>query len=217
MSSQIEPTTSRTVTATGTGRVAVTPDVVELRLGVAVTRPTASAAQAEAATTMAAVLVALRGAGAGDRDLRTDGLVLQPVMDYRNDGPPRLRGYELRNGVVARLRDLARLPGAIDAAIEAGATALESVRFDVEDRAAAEETARAAAGAEALGKAAALAAAAGAALGPVLAITEGPGRHSGPYPVARAAKLMVAEAAPTPVEAGESEIAVTVEVVVALA
>lgn len=216
MSSQIEPTASRAVTATGTGRVAVTPDVVELRLGVAVTRPTASAAQAEAATTMAAVLVALRQAGAGDRDLRTDGLALQPVMDYRNDGPPRLRGYELRNGVVARLRDLARLPGAIDAAIAAGATALESVRFDVEDRAAAETAARAAAVADALGKAAALAAAAGATLGEVLSISEGSAAPPTPFPLARGAKLMAAEMAPTPVEAGESEIEVSVRIVVAL-
>lgn len=216
MSSQIEPTASRAVTATGTGRVAVTPDVVELRLGVAVTRPTASAAQAEAATTMAAVLVALRQAGAGDRDLRTDGLTLQPVMDYRNDGPPRLRGYELRNGVVARLRDLARLPGAIDAAIAAGATTLESVRFDVEDRAAAETAARDAAVADALGKAAALAAAAGATLGEVLSISEGSAAPPTPFPLARGAKLMAAEMAPTPVEAGESEIEVSVRIVVAL-
>jgi len=217
MSSPIEPTAPRTVTATGTGRVAVTPDVVELRLGVAVTRATASAAQAAAATAMAAVLAALRQAGAADRDLRSEGLSLQPVMDYRTDGPPRLTGYELRNGVVARLRDLARLPAAIDGAIEAGATALDGVRFDVEDRAAAEATARTAAVADAMDKAGALAAAAGSALGPVLAIAEGSGTSPSPFPVARSAKLMAAEAAPTPVEAGESEIAVTVEVVVALA
>ncbi|HYN48670.1 MAG TPA: SIMPL domain-containing protein [Candidatus Nanopelagicales bacterium] len=217
MSSLIEPAAPRTVTATGTGRVAVTPDVVEVRLGVAVTRPTAAAAQADAAAAMSAVLAAVRRAGAADRDLHTDGLSLQPVMDYRTDGTPHLRGYELRNGVVARLRDLARLPDAVDGAIAAGATSLERVQFDVEDRAAAEAAARSAAVADALEKAAALARAAGVALGPVLSISEGDGPRPGPFPVARAARLMAADAAPTPVEVGESEIAVTVEVVVALA
>ena len=217
MSSPIERNAPRTVTATGTGRVAVTPDVVELRLGVAVTRPTATAAQADAAVAMAAVLAALRRAGAADRDLRTDGLSLQPVMDYQDDGPPRLRGYELRNGVVARLRDVARLPEAIDRAIAAGATTLDSVQFDVDDRAAAEAAARSAAVADAVAKAGALARAAAAELGPVLSISEASALQPGLFPASRSAKLMVAEAAPTPVEAGESEVAVTVEVVVALA
>jgi uncharacterized protein YggE len=207
----------RSVTATGSGRVRVAPDVVELRLGVAITRPTAAAAQAEAAATMTAVMAAIRATGVTDRDLRTEGLALQPVVDYRNDGPPRLRGYELRNGVVARLHDLARLPDAIDGAIAAGATTLESVRFDVEDRAAAEAVARDAAVADALAKAHALAKAAGAELGPVLAISEGSGPYMPtPFPVARARIMMSAEAPATPVEAGESEIAVSVEVVVAL-
>ncbi len=207
----------RHVAVTGTGRVASAPDVAELRLGVAVTRPTAAAAQADAAVTMTAVLASLRSAGVADRDLRTEGLSLQPVMDYRGEGPPELRGYELRNAVVARLRDLARLPEAVDAAIAAGAATLDGVGFDVQDRAAAEVAAREAAVADALSKAAALARAAGAELGAVLSVTEGSIGLPIPYPVRGGAKLMAAEAAMTPVEAGESEIAVSVEVVVALA
>ncbi len=216
MSTQVADSPARTVTAAGIGRVCVASDVVELRLGVTVTRPTAGAAQAEAAVTMSAILAALRAAGVANRDLRTEGLALQPVMDYRDDGPPTLRGYELRNGVVARLRDLARLPDAVDGAIAAGATSLDGVRFDVEDRAAAEAAAREAAVADALAKAAALARAAGAELGPVLSVTEGVVEPPTPFPAPRGAHLMAAEAAPTPVEAGESEISVTVQVVVAL-
>jgi uncharacterized protein len=211
------PDPARTVTTTGSGSVRMAPDMVELQLGVAVTQPTAAAAQAEAAATMTAILGALRAAGMADRDLHTQGLALQPVMDYRNDGPPVLRGYEVRNGVVARLRDLARLSEAIDGAITAGATTLDGVRFEVEDRAAAESAARDAAVADALAKAAALARAAGVELGPVLSIVEGSSPPAAPYPGTRGAKLMAADAAPTPVEAGESEIVVTVEVVIALA
>jgi uncharacterized protein len=211
------PRSPRTVTVSGTGRVAAAPDVVELRLGVAVTRPAAAAAQADAAASMTAVLGALRASGIADRDLRTEGLSLQPVVDYRPDGGSVLRGFELRNGVVARLRDLARLPGAIDGAIAAGATTLDGVRFDVEDRAAAEAAARDAAVADALAKAAALARAAGASLGEVISITEGRAAPPLPFAATGGFKVMAAEAAPTPVEAGEHEIAVTVEVVVALA
>jgi uncharacterized protein YggE len=212
-----QPIPPRTVAVGGTGRASTAPDIAELRLGVAVMRPTAAAAQADAADAMTAVLGALRQAGVADRDLRTEGLNLQPVMDYRNDGPPALRGYELRNGVVARLRALERLPAAIDAAIAAGATTLDGVRFDVEEPAAAEAAARDAAVADALAKAAALAAAAGASLGEVISIVERSAGPPTPFPVAGGAKLMAAEAMPTPVEAGECEVVVTVEIVAALA
>jgi len=212
-----EPAITRTVTVSGSGRATASPDVAEVRLGVAITRPTAGEAQAAAAAAMAAVLAALRAAGVSDPDLRTEGLSLQPVMDYRGDEGPHLRGYELRNGVVARIRDLRRLPQAIDGAIGAGATSLDGVRFEVADRAAAEAAAREAAVADALAKAAALARAAGAGLGSVLSIAEGGASRPMPFPVARGARLMAAEAAPTPVEAGSSEIVVVLELVVALA
>jgi uncharacterized protein len=216
MDSRIDPTTPRTVTVTGAGRVTVPPDVAELHLGVAVTRPTASAAQADAAATMAAVIAAIREVGVADADLRTLGLSLQPVMDYRGDEPPRLLGYELRNGVVARLRDLGRLPAAIDGAIAAGATSLDGVSFDVEDRAVAEAAARAAAVSHALDKAGALARAAGATLGDVMAINEG-SPPAAPIPLPKATRLMAADSAMTVVQAGTSEIVVQVELVVGLA
>ena len=48
-----------TIVVIGTGRVSVVPDIAELRLGVAVTRPTAAAARADAATAMRSILEAV--------------------------------------------------------------------------------------------------------------------------------------------------------------
>ena len=48
-----------TIVVGGTGRVAVTPDIAELRLGVSVTRPTVAAARLEAAATMDAIVTAV--------------------------------------------------------------------------------------------------------------------------------------------------------------
>ena len=50
-----------TIVVSGTGRVAVDPDVAELRLGVAVSRPTVEAARAAAAEAMTAILAAVDG------------------------------------------------------------------------------------------------------------------------------------------------------------
>ena len=53
-----EPSQTGTIVVSGTGRVAVDPDLAELRLGVAISRETVAEARSEAAATMAAVIAA---------------------------------------------------------------------------------------------------------------------------------------------------------------
>ena len=163
---------------------------------------------------MQAILASLRTSGVADRDVRTSGLALEPAYEYPPNVPRLLAGYTLRNAVVARLRDLDRVPEAIDGALGAGATSLDGLTFDVADRAAPEAVAREAAVADALAKAAVLARAAGAAVGPVLSIADGftrPDPVPGPMMMARQAS-----GDSTPVEGGEQAIVVQVELVVEL-
>ena len=86
-----------TIVVSGTGRVAVDPDVADLRLGVAVARPTVEAARAAAAETMTAILAAVAAAGVARRDIRTSLLSVQPRYDYRDGKAPALTGYDLAN------------------------------------------------------------------------------------------------------------------------
>ena len=65
-----DPTSVRgTIVVSGTGRVAVEPDMAELRLGVAVSRASVAAARAAAAETMTAILGAVVAAGVATRDV----------------------------------------------------------------------------------------------------------------------------------------------------
>ena len=163
---------------------------------------------------MTAILASLRSSGVADRDLRTSGLALEPTYEYPPDAPRVLTGHTLRNAVVARLRDLDRVPEAIDGALAAGATSLDGLTFDVADRAVPEAVARAAAVADALAKAAVLARAAGVAIGPVLSIAEG---FTEPDPLPRPMMMArQASADSTPVEGGEQAIVVNVELVLGL-
>ena len=91
--------TNGTIVVSGTGRVAVDPDVAELRLGVAISRPTVEAARAAAAEAMTAILAAVRAAGVAPRDVRTTLLSVQPRYDYRDGKAPTLVGYDLANVV----------------------------------------------------------------------------------------------------------------------
>ena len=89
------------IVVSGTGRVAVEPDVADLRLGVSIARDTVADARSGAARTMAAILAAVADAGVERRDVRTTLLSVQPRYDYREDKPPapgRLRPRERRRG-----------------------------------------------------------------------------------------------------------------------
>ncbi len=205
-------TPEHTISVSGLGRVSITPDVADVRLGVQVTKKTVGEARDAAATAMTQVVATLRGAGIAERDIQTAILSLQPVYDYRPDGSaPKLTGYQFTNTVALTVRNLARLAEAIDGAMAAGATTMDGVSFRVDDPKAAESQARSAAMAEAKQKAEALASAAGVSITGVASIVES--SSSVPPPIAYdAAAERLAAAVPTPVQPGTTEIQVSVSV-----
>ena len=195
----------------GLGRQTVVPDVATIRLGVAITRPTAAAAREAAATTMTAVLDAVTAAGVERPDLRTSLVGLGPITDYSSERGPRVTGYQLTNTVEMTVRDLASAGRVVDAGLSAGASSLDGLDFRLEDPTDAQAHARRAAVDDARSRAATLAAAAGVTLGAVVGIVEG----GPPVPMFEhggVAGMALKAAADTPIEAGTQEIAVSVVV-----
>jgi len=205
-----EPSQTGTIVVSGTGRVAVDPDLAELRLGVAISRETVAEARSEAAATMTAILAAIRGAGVAERDIRTSMLSVQPRYDYRDGTAPALAGYDLANVVEVTVRELASVGDVIDGSLRAGATSLDGLAFRVADPSGPEAAARTAAVADARAKADVLAAAAGLRVAGVADIVEGGAPPS--FPLVKAARMSLAADSGTPVAAGTTEIAVTVTV-----
>lgn len=200
------------IIVSGTGRVAVSPDVADLRLGVVVTRPTVDAARVEAASTMTAILAALDTAGVERRDVRTSLVSVQPRYDYRDGKAPLLTGYEISELVEVTVRDLERVGDVIDGTLAAGATRLDDLSFRVADPTAAEREARQRAMAEARARADVLAEAAGISVTGVVGIVEGGAAPPVPLPRMKAERMMMAADVSTPVEAGTTEITVSVTV-----
>jgi len=200
------------IIVSGTGRVAVSPDVADLRLGVVVTRPTVDAARVEAASTMTAILAALDTAGVERRDVRTSLVSVQPRYDYRDGKAPLLTGYEISELVEVTVRDLERVGDVIDGTLAAGATRLDDLSFRVADPTAAEREARQRAMAEARARADVLAEAAGISVTGVAGIVEGGVAPPVPLPRMKAERMMMAADVSTPVEAGTTEITVSVTV-----
>lgn len=199
------------ISVTGVGRVLLAPDVADVRLGVLVQRPTATEARNAAATAMNAVINVIRAAGIPDKDIQTTTLSLQPVYDYnKNSTPPPLVGFQVANSVNVVVRDLGKVGDLIDDAIAAGATTVDGVTFRVENSADAEAQARKAAVDDARAKANALASAAGVTIVGVSAVSEVSAPT--PYPVAYE-RAVAADGGSTPVQPGQTEISVAVQVI----
>lgn len=208
-----DPATSaeHTISVNGTGRVVISPDVADLRIGVVSEAPTVGAARDAAAEAMNGIIAALKQQHIADRDIQTTTLSLSPVYDYRSsETRPHITGYSLANMVVVTIRDLDVVGDAIDGAVSAGATSIDGISFRASDQAAAEKQAREAAMAEAKAKAETLASAAGVSITGVAAISESVSPV--PYPVYYGAPV-AEDAARTPIEAGSNEVSVTVAVV----
>jgi uncharacterized protein len=205
-----------TIVVPGRGRVTVEPDLASVRLGVAVTRPTATEARDAAATTMTAILAAVAASDVERKDIRTALVGLSPVTDYSSERGPRVTGYQLTNAVEVTVRRLATVGAVIDAGLAAGATSLDGLDFRLADPTAAETEARQAAVVDARRRAETLAVAAGRTVGPVTGIVEGQQPPVGPLPRGPIAAMAMKAEADTPVEAGSQDVVVSVVVTFAL-
>ena len=201
----------RRIVAPGLGRLTVEPDVATVRLGVAITRPTASEARDAAAATMTAILDSVVTAGVARRDIRTSLLGLGPLTDYSPERGPRVTGYQLTNTVEVTVRDLGAAGRVIDSALAAGASSLDGLEFHLDDPTEAQAAARTAAVEDARRRATTLAAAADVTLGPVVGIVEG-SRPTAMHERGGIMGMALKAAADTPVEAGTQEIVVSVVV-----
>ncbi len=210
----------RTLVVTGTGEATMKPDLAIASFTVLRSAETARAALDQASAAMSEVTAGMRELGAEDRDLQTSGFSIVPQYRYDNqrpDGvqtPPAIVGYEVRNTLTVRVRDIARLGEILDRAVTLGVNQGGDISFAVAEPRQARDAARKKAVADAAATAELLAEAAGVTLGPVREISEDLGVIP-PMPLNRSMKMMAAEAAPSvvPVETGENTFTASVRMV----
>jgi uncharacterized protein len=187
------------------------PDRAFVDLAVETRAQTPKEATTRNAQIMTSVQQRLRGVGLPSEAIQTRGYDLSQEFDYVN-GRQVPRGYTARNTIEARVDTLDRLGDVIDAAVDAGATRVDSIRFDLRDRTMIEREALKQAVADARARAEAAAAGAGMAISRVVRIEEGARGIEPPRPLQMPLRTMAAQtpAAPTPVSPGEIEIRVAV-------
>lgn len=194
------------IVTTGEGVVRRAPDQAFVTVSVESRARNPRDAQRQNAETMTSVQQRIAAAGVPKDAVRTLGYNIQQEFDYV-DGRRVQRGYLARNAVEVRVDAIDRAGEILDAAIQAGATSVASVRFDLKDRAAAEREALRLAVVDARARADAAAAGAGRAVDRVLRIDDTPQvRVAPPRPMMAAMARESADAQQAPIETGELEI-----------
>ncbi|HEY3055975.1 MAG TPA: SIMPL domain-containing protein [Thermoanaerobaculia bacterium] len=203
-----------TISVTGTGRASVTPDRFSFTVGVQTVGESVDAAVNENNSKVAAVIAALKKAGATEKDVRTSNFSIWPQQDYGQGKLPRILGYQVSNSITVRRENIGEVGRLLQAALNAGVNQSSGLQFEVSDPAKGRDQAMRAAYDEARAKAVLLAQAAGRTLGRAITITEGI-QAAPPYPMARpmAMRAEAAVVSEVPVEAGSQEVAYSLSVI----
>jgi uncharacterized protein len=204
------------IVASGEAEIKMAPDRAFVTIVAEARSKSPRDAQRQNANTMTAVQKALQQEDIPAAAIRTLSYEVHPEYDYR-DGRQTLRGYLARNSIEVRVDALERVGEIIDVAVQAGATSVGDVRFDLKDRTAVERDALARAVENARARAEALATAAGRAIERILRIEEQGASYVPPPPRPYARVGMAAEAAPpTPITPGDIDVRARVTLVAKL-
>jgi uncharacterized protein len=179
----------------GTGKVAISPDIAILRLGIEAQELTVAEALANSSAAMKKVMTALADGGVMEKDLQTQNFRIRQRTrwdEYQEQDV--VIGYRVTNDIVARIRDMEKIGDIIDAVVAAGGdyTRIDDLNFSVDDPSAYYNEARETAMADAKDKAEKIADLAGMKLGVATYLSES--TVSSVYE-----KFMVGGSAPMPV------------------
>lgn len=205
-----------TLTLSADGSVHAVPDTAVVTLGVVSEAGTAGEALTKNSADMQKTFDSLKDSGIAERDMATSNFSIDPVLVYpetQDDGtqdPPKVVGYRVANQVTVTLHDVAKTGPLLDAVVKAGANQVQGIAFKVADEDRLLDKARAEAMKTVIARAKVYADAGGFTLGRITAVSEA--AVPPPYPAPMAMMKMAADAAPTPIAAGEQTLSVTVTV-----
>lgn len=210
LSAGFAPPDSSGIYVSGNGKVLLKPNIATASIGVDIMAGNLAETTNQASAKMKAIIGGLKGLGIAGKDIQTTSYSIHPITQQLRPGvTPAITGYRVNNQLIITIRKIEDTGKVLDAAVSAGANNIWGISFGVDNPIAYQQQARAMAIKAALDKATQLAKAANVTLGKVISISEG---RTMDQPVSRSASAMMAlDGAAVPVETGELEINVSVE------
>ena len=211
---------NRTITVVGAGKAFGSPDVARVTVGIETRDAAVQVAADENSARMTELLSALKGLGIADKDIQTSNYSVfmdrkpVPVRVSEADLVEEPSEFVVTNQVMVTVRDLNKLGSVLEEAVASGANSIYGIHFTVDDPSEMEAEARADAVSDAADRADSLAELSGVEVGEVIQISEVIG-STGPVPKMESAGGGMGLAS-VPVEAGELQIGMSVQVTYAI-
>jgi uncharacterized protein YggE len=199
----------RQITVVGRGEVKGQPDTASIQIGVTTEATTAQEALTQNNTQAQAIYAKLAELGIEPKDIQTSNFSIFPSYD---DKGREITGYRVNNSLTVTIRNVDQAGALLDQVVEVGANQIQGISFSVSDPSGLQEQARLQAIQDASARAAQLAQAANATLGKVLIITE----NVGSRPLLPTAIEAVDTGAGVPIQPGQQQVSVAVQVTYAL-
>ncbi len=209
------------VTVVGDSQTKVAPDTAVITFSVVTQAKEAVDAQQENARKSEAVKQAVNAIVANSKaEVKTGDYNLEPQQDYSGK-VPKIKGYDVKNTVIASIDQLDKVGAVIDAATKAGANSVDGIRYIVGEASPAQGDALALATKQAMAKAESIARSLNGHIARVVETTEGgaPMREDPEYRTAAAANMASAmkPMVTTPIQAGSLNVRSQVVLVVEIA
>ncbi|MDP3995628.1 MAG: SIMPL domain-containing protein [bacterium] len=133
-------TSENVITVSDTGTVYAKPDLGLVTATVLTEAETVAESMAENTEKMNAVISAVKGQGVEEKDLKTTSFNIYPRYEWRDrteiypEGQRTLVGYEIRQSLEVKIRDLTAVGSIIQAATTAGANQMSDLQLVIDNQ-----------------------------------------------------------------------------------
>jgi uncharacterized protein YggE len=130
--SQTSPVNVHTINATGTGKITVKPDTVEVRLSI-ISEGKDKSVQETNATKVQEAIDALLAIGLTKDELETQNLSFNPVYKWDEKNGQQIVGYRAENTLVVKTKSIDKAGSIADTAVENGVEMVGNLNFTLSD------------------------------------------------------------------------------------
>lgn len=129
--------TRNTITVSDQAEVYAKPDLAMVDFSAVTEAKTVSQAMSQNTAKMNAVIAAVKGLGVDEKDLKTTNFNINPLYQYEKEtlygtGKRTLYGYEVRQSLELKIRDLSKIGQMIEQATAAGANQVGDLWFSID-------------------------------------------------------------------------------------
>jgi len=123
----------RTIYVDATAKVVAKPDIAVTTIGMVNEGKTVQEAQTANNDVMSKMTAKLKEMAIDEKDIQTSNYSIYPLYDYTDEAGRVLRGYEVRQDVTVKIRDLSKANEVLSLAGELGANNISGLQFTIDD------------------------------------------------------------------------------------